>query len=256
MRVHLPATLLVSFLHELQSTRLGLCFQYAEPNVEDTTRLLVNCRAPSSDGSWELENEDPRHRECLDMACTVPRHHVQVLWLGTPLSEYTLSFSARVTSPLNVSGVIGFLSLGGLPVITSSNSTGHFLDTPNNFHDGEFHDVVVKADTQECTVLIDGVQMAVLPGTQTEPGTATRGCGPLGVTPNSAIFGAFVTSNGRALFSRVSGHVRDVLISSDLKAKALFEEQLPTSQCLARDDRFWLPLMLGAIGALLSWKAL
>jgi len=202
----------VSLRDSLSEVPIASCF----PSTKESEifQSFVQCKGPNN-GSWQYNEAHPRQRECLDAECQHPVNHIQVNWRGPPLFKYTLVFRIRMTGSIG-DGVQVILSTGGKATIARDipdvdRPYGQF-PVANILEDGIFHHVTLRANASLCSIEIDTVLLAEIPGTEANRSANPRMCGAIGPDTKGIIFGGYVTANGRSVYSRVSGDVKDVVL--------------------------------------------
>jgi len=162
---------------------------------------------------------------------------VALAWLHGGLSEYNISFEGMwIAFSPDLTARAAFLSLGRCFVINGGNGLDSKSSGPdwfgvNNsgFGAGSFHSFFIEVTTSYTKVNMDGRLVFQDGGVGMKNYLNNRDCQPLGfygpgshgpTSPRAdmtgAMFGGFISGNGRTLFSRVEGQVRNVRLETEI----------------------------------------
>jgi len=163
----------------------------------------------------------PRNRACLDSSCYEAPNHVAVTWLPDGgLSQYNISFEGMWTKfAPGLTVRAAFLSLGrcfvmsGLPNRLDLKGFGGNM---SSFEAGKFHSFFIEVTTSYTKVSMDGRLAFQDGGVGKSNYLGNRVCQPFSHYSTGAMFGCMVSANGRALFSRVEGQVRNVRLEAEI----------------------------------------
>jgi len=240
--------LLLSMQTRIPSLRAALlsatCFPtLAEHSAVATSDLSsvgathkVFCNGNQS-GYWTYSTQ-ASNKACLDLGeCSQAPNHVALAWLHGGLSEYNISFEGMwIAFSPDLTARAAFLSLGRCFVINGGNGLDSKSSGPdwfgvNNsgFGAGSFHSFFIEVTTSYTKVNMDGRLVFQDGGVGMKNYLNNRDCQPLGsYGPGShgpgsdradmtgAMFGGFISGNGRSLFSRVEGQVRNVRLETEI----------------------------------------
>jgi len=198
------------------------------PPVKMSPTHKVFCNGNQS-GFWTYNtNPKPKNRACLDTACYQAPNHVALTWLpgsfGNGLSKYNISFEGMWTAFVpGLTVRAAYLSLGLCFVMNGGNGIDSGTSGPDwfggnmsGFDAASFHSFFIEVTTHYTNVYMDGKLVFQDGGVGMKNYLNNRNCQPLGHYTTGAMFGGLIAANGRSIFSRVEGQVRNVRLTTEI----------------------------------------